>query len=125
MHPTTTVAHVLVGVESLLGVMGCALATGIVFAKFSRSTARVRFSDAVVVHEHDGRKRLQFRLANERATEVVEASVAVYLIRDEVTETGDQMRRFYPLELEREATSVFSYSFIVIHWLDETRETQP
>jgi inward rectifier potassium channel len=119
MQPQTTLAHVLVGIESFFGVMGFALATGIVFSKFSRPTARVRFSDQVTIHDRDGVRTLHLRIANERSTEVVEASVSIYLIRDEINEEGQRMRRFYPLELERSQTPMFSYSFTVMHQLDE------
>src|SRR5579883_908239 len=41
MHPATLYANLLVSVEVLLGMTGLALATGLMFARFSRPTARV------------------------------------------------------------------------------------
>ena len=46
MYPESTAANVLVVAESIVGLMLTALATGLVFAKFSRSTARVVFTHA-------------------------------------------------------------------------------
>ena len=54
MAPMTTYAHVLVTLEAFAGMMALALGTGIVFAKFSRPTARIAFSDNIVVHVRNG-----------------------------------------------------------------------
>lgn len=118
MEPDATAAHVLVAIESFLGLLGFALATGLMFAKFSRPTARVVFSDSMVVRECDGEPTLLFRMANERSNVVVEASTSAYLLRDEVAENGRTMRRFYPLELVRNHTPVFGYTFTAMHRLD-------
>ncbi len=66
MAPITMYAHVLVAVEALCGVLSFAMITGVVFAKFSRPTARVLFSDVACVGSYDGRRVLMFRMANER-----------------------------------------------------------
>ena len=55
MAPTTTYAHVLVTLEAFAGMMALALSTGIVFAKFSRPTARIAFSRNIVAHMRNGR----------------------------------------------------------------------
>lgn len=118
MQPVTPAAHSLVALESFLGLIGFALMTGLFFSKFSRATAKVRFSDVAVVREINGESTLKLRLANERSTGITEADVSVYAIRDETTAEGEEIRRFYSLELERHTTPVFQYSFTVRHRLD-------
>ena len=51
------------------------LETGLVFAKFSRPTARVLFSHAAIVTTRDGVPSFMFRMANERGNQIVEATV--------------------------------------------------
>jgi inward rectifier potassium channel len=119
MSPATTYAHVLVTLEAFVGMMAMALGTGIVFAKFSRPTARVAFSDKLVVHVRNGRPVLEFRLANQRRGSLSDASMKFSVLKDEITAEGQPMRRGYPLELERSNIPVLSLAWNLIHVLDE------
>ena len=49
MVPTSVAANVLVTIESLVGLLGVAMATGLMLAKFARPSARVLWSNVVVV----------------------------------------------------------------------------
>ncbi|MGH6969022.1 MAG: ion channel, partial [Stellaceae bacterium] len=79
MHPATLYANILVTIEVLLGLTGFALATGLIFARFSRPTARVIFSDVAVISRYDGVPTLMFRAANQRRNRILEASVNLML----------------------------------------------
>ncbi len=115
LAPASTFANILVACEALMGLLGLAMVTGLVFAKFSRPTARVRFSQHAVIEPRNGVPCLMFRMANLRANRIVEASIHVALLRDERTAEGEWMRRYYDLQLERQQTPAFSLSWTVIH----------
>jgi inward rectifier potassium channel len=119
MRPATLYANILVAIEVLLGLMGFALATGIIFARFSRPTARVLFSRVGVITRHDGRQTLMFRVANQRANLILEAQVGLTLARNEVTQERLEMRRFYELKPERSRSPLFSLTWTVMHVIDE------
>jgi inward rectifier potassium channel len=119
MRPATLYANLLVSVEVLLGLAGFALATGIIFARFSRPTARVMFSKVAVVTRHEGKPTLMFRAANQRLNRIIEAQVNVNLARNEVTVEGVAMRRFYELKLERARSPLFVLTWTVMHVIDE------
>jgi inward rectifier potassium channel len=119
MAPTTTYAHVLVTLEAFVGMMALALSTGIVFAKFSRPSARIAFSRNIVVHVRNGRPVLEFRLANQRRGSLSDATIKFSVLRDEMTAEGQPMRRGYPLELERPHMPVLTLAWNCIHVLDE------
>ena len=119
MYPATFYANVLMTVETMLGLVVVALATGVTFARISRPTARVRFARVGVVAMQDGTPTLTFRLANERLSQILEADVALYLLRFEPTKEGATMRRFYDLPLIRSHTPVFSLSFSIMHRVDK------
>lgn len=119
LNPKGGLGNLLVVVEAFSEIMIVALATGLVFAKFSRPTARVVFSDLAVVGPRNGRPCLCFRVGNARGVELVEASVRLSVLLDEVTSEGEQIRRFYDLALERSSSPVFVMSWLVIHPIDE------
>ncbi len=118
MAPTTLWADVVVALESFVGVLFVAVFSGLVFAKFGRPSARVAFADKVVVNRFHGRPCLMVRMANERNSRIVDATVHVYALIDELSPEGVSMRRFVPLKLERDHTPVFSMSWLVLHYLD-------
>ena len=120
LSPTTPWAHAVMFLESFVGLVGVALATGICFAKFSRPRARVTFSAVAAVNTRDGRPCLSFRMANERNSRIVDAHLQVYVLMDEVTEEGEHMRRFHPLRLERDRSPLFMLSWTALHYIDGT-----
>jgi inward rectifier potassium channel len=119
MEPDTFLAEVMMSIEALTGLVGLAMVTGLVFAKFSRPTARVRFSRVAIVSNRDGIPSLQFRMANMRANRIVDVSARVLFARQERTIEGEEMRRFYDLKLQRDRNSIFIYSWTVIHPITE------
>ena len=115
MVPRTFLANTLVTLETLTGLLALAMITGLVFAKFSRPTARVLFSRVAVIGRRDGVRAFMFRMANERGNNIVEAQVHVALARQEVTAEGESVRRFYDLELARRLNPIFPNTWTVIH----------
>jgi inward rectifier potassium channel len=117
--PQTTYANVLVTLEALAGIIFTAIATGLVFAKFSRPSARVVFSTPMVVTTRQGQRCLQFRVANARGNELVEASMHVTVLLTENSPEGHTMRRLQDLPLERATSSLFALSWLAMHVIDE------
>lgn len=119
MAPITLVAHILMSIEALTGLIGFALVTGLIFAKFSRPTARVRFSRMAVISRRDGVPSLMFRMSNVRRNQIVEAQIHVVLARQEKTAEGEAVRRFYDLTLARDRNAIFGFSWTAIHPITE------
>jgi inward rectifier potassium channel len=120
MVPVSTFANLLVSIEAAFGLVLFALATGLMFAKFSQPRARVLFSKFCIVSMRDGKPSLMVRIANERATGLVEAQIRLVLVRDETTVEGEAIRRFHTLPLSRSSSAVFALSWTVIHAIDES-----
>jgi inward rectifier potassium channel len=119
MSPATVYANLLMTVETAVGLMFVALTTGLLFARFSRPTARVLFSRFAVVGPHNGRPTLTVRLANQRRNQMLAAEVTMTLVRDELTAEGMLLRRFYDLKLLRDHSPVFAMTFTVMHEIDD------
>lgn len=113
--PRTLFANILVTVESLVGLLGLAVVTGLVFTKFSRPTARVLFSRVAVVTPRDGVSSLMFRMANQRGNQIVEARIHVVLALTETTAEGEVIRRLLDLDMARSQNALFALSWTAIH----------
>lgn len=119
MSPQTLYAHTLVAIEALVGLLGVAMATGLMFSRFSRPTARVLFSRVAVVSPYNDVPTLIFRAANQRHNQILEAQVQLALVRDEVSTEGVTMRRFYDLKLLRSRTPIFFLTWTIMHPIDQ------
>jgi inward rectifier potassium channel len=118
LHPISLPVSLLVSVESLVGLLFIALTTGLAFARFSRSVARVRFSTQATVHTHDGVPTLMIRLANERRNAILDARLKLFLALDEYSREGLLMRRLIPMSLKRSEGIVFMLMWTAMHPID-------
>jgi inward rectifier potassium channel len=120
MAPQSLAAHFAVTLESFVGLFNLAIATGLLFARISRPTARVVFSDRAVVTTYQGKPTLMFRAANRRRNRIVEAEVTVNLARDGITQEGARMRGFENLTTVRSRSPVFILTWQIMHQIDES-----
>ncbi|HLK36591.1 MAG TPA: ion channel, partial [Polyangiaceae bacterium] len=88
MYPASPAANAVVIAESVASLIVTAVATGLVFAKFSRSTARVVFSNRAVIGPMDGVPTLMLRVGNERSNQILEATLRLSMVRTEHTKEG-------------------------------------
>ena len=117
--PVGVAANVLVTIEALLNIVGVALATGVVFARFSRPTTKIIYSRNAVVAPYRGMSALMFRIANARSSQIIEVEATVILSRIELTQKG-VARKFHDLKLERTRVVFFPLSWTLVHPIDET-----
>lgn len=119
ISPKTPYGDLIVTIEAAVGLLGVALATGLMFAKASRPHSSVLFSDRMVISEMDGVPTLTFRCGNARGNEVVEATISVAVIRDAISAEGHHLRRVIDLPLVRSRSPMFTLSWMVMHRIDD------
>ena len=117
MTPEGIGANILVSIEALFGLLGFALATGILFSRFSRPVARIKFSANAVIAPYKEGRALMFRMANSSTNELTDVRAQVTLMKGEPD--GGPSRKFFQLNLEREHVMLFPSQWVVVHPLDE------
>jgi inward rectifier potassium channel len=118
MHPQTHYGHFIAAVELFTGIFSMSLMTGLIFARFSRPSARLLFANNPVITEHDGVPTLMVRLANERHNVIGNATARLWLFKDDVTAEGHEVRRFHELPLMRNENPALALSWTVYHVID-------
>ena len=118
ISPVGMAANLIVVVESLAGLLATALITGVIFARFSRPTAKIVFSNQAVIAPYKDITGFMFRITNARKNQLInlEAKVSLSLY---VQGNGPTNRRFYQLKLERSRVDLFPLSWTVVHPIDE------
>jgi inward rectifier potassium channel len=119
MYPTSRSANLLVAAESVTSLLFTAVATGLVFAKFSRSTARMAFARHPVIGPMNGTPTLMLRVGNERGNQILEATIRVAFVRTERLAEGTTFYRMYDLRLARERSPAMSRSWTVLHTVSD------
>jgi inward rectifier potassium channel len=118
ISPQGTAANLVASFESLLGVLGFAVATGLLYGRVSRPSARVGFSENMVVAPYQEGFSLQFRVVNRRANSLMELEARVMLMNVEFA--GGQPRRTYTLlRLEREKVLFLPLTWTIVHPIDK------
>jgi inward rectifier potassium channel len=114
-YPADRYSEVLTALEPMMGLMGLALVTGVMFARVSRPSSRIRFSRHALITPFQGTPTLVFRLANSRHNLITGGTLGVYLIRSEKSREGRALRRIHELPLVRSQTPLFALTWLVMH----------
>ena len=114
IQPNGILPNVIVTIESLTGLSVLALSTGILFARFSRPTAAIVFSDRAVVAPYRNFTGFMFRLINGRGNQLIELEAKVLFSR-----MDGESRRYDQLTLERTRVVFFPLSWTIVHPIDE------
>ncbi len=119
MSPGSRYGHLVVTVESLVGIFSIALITGMTFARFARPSAKVLFAAKAVVARRDGVPYLMFRMANWRHNQILEAQLRVIVLVSDRSSEGHEMRVPIDLPLVRDRTALFGLTWLAMHKIDE------
>jgi inward rectifier potassium channel len=117
--PNGMAANLVVTVEALVGLMYQALATGLLFARFTRPVAALLFSRNAVVGPYGSGEGLMFRIVNRRRNEIIELEAQVLFSAMESDDRGGTVRRYARLALERNKVTFFPLSWTIVHPIDE------
>ena len=119
ISPVSVYGNTIVVIEIMIGLITTAVSTGLVFARFSKPTAKILYSNNILMNKYNNENVLMFRIANSRSNEILSASVELHYTYSEITSEGIQMTRFKPLKLERSYSPIFALSWTVIHVINK------
>ncbi|MFY0601014.1 MAG: potassium transporter [Cyclobacteriaceae bacterium] len=118
ISPVTPTMSMLASFEAMIGLLGFAFATGILYGRFSKAQSKILFSKKILVSPYRGITGLKFRIANSRKNELIdmEARLMYSFLQDE---NGEIKRRYIPLDLEISFINMFPLPWTVVHPINE------
>ncbi len=117
--PNTPLANFLVAIEALVGLLGFAVLSALLFARFVRPTAKIRFSAKALIAPYEDGFALMFRLANLRNHDLTDVHAIVSFARWSEWK-GGRRRRFDQLSLERESIIFMPLHWVIVHPITES-----
>jgi inward rectifier potassium channel len=119
ISPHGMAANSVAALESMLGLLAFALATGLLYGRFSRPSAKIKYSEHLLVAPYkETEKGIMFRLTNLRRNTLIDLQMEVIFSYNEDVD-GKKIRRFLSLELERKRVSILTLSWTVVHPLND------
>ena len=118
MAPKGNAANLVASFEALAGVLGFAVATGLLFGRISRPSAKIGYSANALIAPYQDGMSLQFRVVNRRRNDLMELEARVMLMTVESRE-GRAMRQYKLLKLEREKVLFLPLTWTIVHPIDE------
>ncbi|MFT5891433.1 MAG: inward rectifier potassium channel [Dokdonia sp.] len=110
--PLGLMANTVAATESMLGLLSFALATGMLYGRFSKPKATVKYSEYAVMAPYQEINGFMFRVVNVKENQLLEAEVTVSLsLRREQSE----LRDFFSLDLERSKVVFLPSVWTVVH----------
>ncbi len=116
--PRGTGANLVSAFEALVGVMSLAVATGVLFGRVSRPSARLGFSPNAVIAPYQDGTALEFRIVNRRPNILVDAEARILLMTVEITNNVPR-RKYEFLRLERDTVLFLATPWTIVHPIDE------
>lgn len=117
ISPVSHLASTIAAIESMLGLLGFALATGLLYGRFSRPNAHIKYSENAVMAPYKKGSGFMFRLVNERKNQLIEVEAGLTLSMRNAE--NPKLRKFYNLKLEITKINFFPLSWTIVHPVDE------
>jgi len=119
VSPVGDGVNVVAAIEALTGFLSLAIATGLIYGRFSRPKSYLIFSNDALISPYKGGKALMFRFAGYKdmhsLTDLeVRVNAGLYL-----TENGKADYKYFTLDLERTKVESMAMSWTVVHPIDE------
>ncbi|HEY4154531.1 MAG TPA: ion channel, partial [Puia sp.] len=119
VNPVGDAANSVAAMESMLGFLSFAVATGLIYGRFSKPKAFLLFSKNALVSPYRGGKALMFRFATYKDNHTLtnlEIKVNAAMLLEE---NGARVYKFYDLDLERSRVESLPMNWTIVHPLDE------
>ena len=118
IHPTGIFSNIIASLESMTGILSFALATGLLYGRFSKPSAKIIFSDKAIIAPFKEGKALMFRVANSRENILMEMEANAMMT---LLDKSDNRftRKYYPLKLEIKFIYFFPLPWTIVHPIDE------
>jgi inward rectifier potassium channel len=117
VYPQGAWANTISSLEAATGLMVFAIATGLLYGRFSRPSARIVYSKNAIVAPYQDGTSLQFRVTNARRNVLMNVEARVLLMTvDRVN--GELKRSFIDLALERRGVYFFALTWTIVHPID-------
>jgi inward rectifier potassium channel len=116
IYPNSVFTSTVSSIESMLGLMGFALVTGILYGRFAKPKADIQYSKDAVIAPYGDFTGFMFRIGNRKQNELIETECQIALA---INNLETKKREFHFLELERSKINFLPFTWTIVHPIDD------
>jgi inward rectifier potassium channel len=120
VNPVGDGANFVASIEAMSGFLSFAIATGLIYGRFSKPTAYLVFSEHALVAPYQDKTALMFRFVSYKDNHILTNVDIKVNIGLKVQENGNDVYKFYDLNLERSHVESLPMNWTVVHPIDES-----
>ncbi|MCT4561400.1 MAG: ion channel [Crocinitomicaceae bacterium] len=119
VHPVGFGANLLASFEAFVGLLFIALSTGLLYGRFSKPSAKIAFSDHILLSQAQGEPAVMFKMVNQRNNVLLKTKVNCIAILDKGSDINRYEKEYHRLKLELDFVLFFPLTWTVVHKIDE------
>ena len=118
--PIGNLTSFVAAMEAFVGLIAFAIATGLIYGRFSRPSTKIAFSHNVIITPHKEKMALMFKIVNQRNSVLLNTKIHVNLsLVDEDSESNMLKRQYYTIPLEVDFVRYFPLTWTLVHVINE------
>lgn len=118
MPPVGFYSNIICSIEALVGLLFFALITGLLYGRFSKPTAKLFFSDNILVSTSGKNSIYNIRIANAKLSQLIEVNAQLIIGLDENI-NGKKERKLYYVKLINDSIAFLNSSWTISHVADK------
>ncbi len=119
VNPVGTAANAVAAIESMMGFLSFAVATSLLYGRFSKPRAFLVFSKNALISPYHNGKGLMFRFASFKDHHTLTNLEIRVNVAMQLEDDGKLIYKFYELDLERSRVESLPMNWTVVHPLNE------
>lgn len=120
MAPKGLVFGVISSFEALIGLLSFSFVTGLLYGRFSKPRANIRFSNNLILKEHNGVDCIMFRLMSRSTNVMIRPRIEATLALSKEDKDKKFVNNFYNLKLERDSITYLPTTWTVVHPIEQS-----
>ncbi|MFA7272900.1 MAG: ion channel [Crocinitomicaceae bacterium] len=112
-------ANLLATSEAFIGLSTTALATGILYGRFSKPLLKLAFSQNAIITPFEGGKALMFKMVNTRDNVLIKSKINAIFIIDKGEGQDSFNKGYHNLKLETDSILFFPLTWTAVHKITE------
>lgn len=118
ISPSGFMTSFVASIEALFGLLSFAIATGLLYGRFSKPKAHIVFSENAIIAPYQNKSALMLRMSPYKNTNLSDAEAKLTLGMH-VEEDGKMVNRFFSLDLELAKVNALTLSWTLVHPITE------
>lgn len=106
--------------QALVGLLSFSFITGLLYGRFSKPKAAVKFSKNVILRDFNGGMALMFKLMNYRESIMIDPEVSVVFAKIEETKDGSFKKEYFKLKLQLDRLKYLTTTWTIVHQIDDS-----